>query len=160
MTPESYIKIYVDREHNPGDFWLTEAQAEICDGKMESCTVDIYALLTRAKERKQADTRDIFDRIFRGSMPAIVSGGNSNSQISKRESNHRTVSGFSFAVDFYYMNLISKGIFKMKVIFSVFLYFIQCLICPGEEIPYTVSRCRNLVKTALGQCYIILSIRI
>ena len=79
---------------------------------------------------------------------------------SKRESNHRAVSGFSFAIDFCYMHLIFKGIFKMKVIFSVFLYFIKCLICPGEEIPYTVSRCRNLVKTALGQCYIILSIRI
>ena len=65
-----------------------------------------------------------------------------------------------FCHRFYYMHLIFKGIFKMKVIFSVFLYFIQCLICPGEEIPYTVSRCRNLVKTALGQCYIILSIRI
>ena len=66
----------------------------------------------------------------------------------------------SIVMAFYCMHLISKRIFKMKVIFSVFLYFIQCLICPGEEIPYTVSRCRNLVKTALGQCYIILSIRI
>lgn len=103
----TYIKIYVDREHNPGDFWLTGSQvfklmrgvqeslagrvavlsltslsqAEICDGKMEPFTVDIDALLTRAKERKQADTREIFNRIFRGSMPAIVSGRNSNSQI-------------------------------------------------------------------------------
>ena len=103
----TYIKIHVDREHNPGDFWLTGSQvfklmrgvqeslagrvavlsltslsqAEICDGKMEPFTVDIDALLTRAKERKQADTREIFDRIFRGSMPAIVSGRNSNSQI-------------------------------------------------------------------------------
>ena len=48
---------------------------------MEPFTVDIDALLTRAKERKQADTREIFNRIFRGSMPAIVSGRNSNSQI-------------------------------------------------------------------------------
>lgn len=103
----TYIKIHVDREHNPGDFWLTGSQvfklmrgvqeslagrvavlsltslsqAEICDGKMEPFTVDIDALLTRAKERKQADTREIFNRIFRGSMPAIVSGRNSNSQI-------------------------------------------------------------------------------
>lgn len=103
----TYIKIHVDREHKPGDFWLTGSQvfklmrgvqeslagrvavlsltslsqAEICDGKMEPFTVDIDALLTRAKERKQADTREIFNRIFRGSMPAIVSGRNSNSQI-------------------------------------------------------------------------------
>ena len=87
----TYIKIHVDREHNPGDFWLTGSQvfklmrgvqeslagrvavlsltslsqAEICDGKMEPFTVDIDALLTRAKERKQADTREIFNRIFR-----------------------------------------------------------------------------------------------
>ena len=97
----------MDRNHNPGDFWLTGSQvfklmrgvqeslagrvavlsltslsqAEICNGKMEPFTVDIEALLTRAKERKPADAREIFDRIFKGSMPAIVSGKNSNSQI-------------------------------------------------------------------------------
>ena len=103
----TYIKIYVDRNHNPGDFWLTGSQvfklmrgvqeslagrvavlsltslsqAEICNGNIEPFTVDIEALLTRAKERKPADAREIFDRIFKGSMPAIVSGKNSNSQI-------------------------------------------------------------------------------
>lgn len=103
----TYIKIYVDRNHNPGDFWLTGSQvfklmrgvqeslagrvavlsltslsqAEICNGKMEPFTVDIEALSERAKERKPSDAREIFDRIFKGSMPAIVSGKNSNSQI-------------------------------------------------------------------------------
>ena len=103
----TYIKIYVDRNHNPGDFWLTGSQvfklmrgvqeslagrvavlsltslsqAEICNGNIEPFTVDIEALLTRAKERKPADAREIYDRIFKGSMPAIVSGKNSNSQI-------------------------------------------------------------------------------
>lgn len=103
----TYIKIYVDRNHNPGDFWLTGSQvfklmrgvqeslagrvavlsltslsqAEICNGKMEPFTVDIEALSERTKERKPADAREIFDRIFKGSMPAIVSGKNSNSQI-------------------------------------------------------------------------------
>jgi len=103
----TYIKIYVDRNHKPGDFWLTGSQvfklmrgvqeslagrvavlsltslsqAEICNGKMEPFTVDIEALSERAKERKPADAREIFDRIFKGSMPAIVSGKNSNSQI-------------------------------------------------------------------------------
>lgn len=103
----TYIKIYVDKNHNPGDFWLTGSQvfklmrgvqeslagrvavlsltslsqAEICGGPMEPFTIDMESLAARSKERKQADTRDIFDRIFRGSMPAIVSGQNSNSQI-------------------------------------------------------------------------------
>lgn len=35
----------------------------------------------RQKEREQADTREIFERIYQGSMPAIVSGINSNSQL-------------------------------------------------------------------------------
>ena len=48
---------------------------------MEPFTVDMDALAIRRKKRKQADTREIFERIFRGSMPAIVSGQNSNSQI-------------------------------------------------------------------------------
>lgn len=103
----TYIKIIVDKNHNPGDFWLTGSQmfkmmrgvqeslagrvavlsltslsqAEICNGQMEPFTIDMDALVSRSKERKPADTRDIFARIFRGSMPAIVSGQNSNSQI-------------------------------------------------------------------------------
>lgn len=103
----TYIKIYVDKNHNPGDFWLTGSQvfklmrgvseslagrvavlsltslsqAEIDNGQMEPFTIDMEALSARKKERKKADTRDIFDRIYRGSMPAVVSGQNSNSQI-------------------------------------------------------------------------------
>ena len=103
----TYIKIYVDKNHNPGDFWLTGSQvfslmrgvqeslagrvavlsltslsqAEICDGQMEPFVIDMDALSARGKDRKKADTREVFDRIFRGSMPAIVSGQNSNSQI-------------------------------------------------------------------------------
>ncbi len=102
-----YIKMHVDKSHEPGAFWLTGSQvfklmrgvqeslagrvavlsltslsqAEICNGRMEPFTVDLDALSVRSKERKPADTRDIYDRIFRGSMPAIVSGQNSNSQI-------------------------------------------------------------------------------
>ena len=103
----TYIKIHVDREHNPGDFWLTGSQvfklmsgiqeslagrvavlsltslsqAEICGGEMQPFTLDIEELSARRKERTKADTGVIFDRIFRGSMPAIVSEKNSNSQI-------------------------------------------------------------------------------
>ncbi|MCM1180461.1 MAG: ATP-binding protein [Clostridium sp.] len=103
----TYIKIHVDRNHDPGAFWLTGSQifklmhgvqeslagrvavlsltslsqAEICNGKTEPFTIDLDSLAARSKERKQADTRGIFERIFRGSMPAIVSEQNSNSQI-------------------------------------------------------------------------------
>lgn len=103
----AYIKIHVDKYHNAGDFWLTGSQvfkrmsgiqeslagrvavlsltslsqAEICGGEMQPFTLDIEELSARRKERTKADTGVIFDRIFRGSMPAIVSEKNSNSQI-------------------------------------------------------------------------------
>ncbi len=102
-----YIKIHVDKYHNAGDFWLTGSQvfkrmsgiqeslagrvavlsltslsqAEICGGEMQPFTLDIEKLSARRKERTEADTGVIFDWIFRGSMPAIVSEKNSNSQI-------------------------------------------------------------------------------
>lgn len=103
----TYIKIHVDKTHNPGDFWLTGSQvfklmrgvqeslagrvavlsltslsqAEISNGTMEPFLVDMDVLLRRSNNREEADTRDIFERIYRGSMPAIVSGTNSNIQI-------------------------------------------------------------------------------
>lgn len=103
----AYIKIHIDKYHNAGDFWLAGSQvfkrmsgiqeslagrvavlsltslsqAEICGGEMQPFTLDIEKLSARRKERTKADTGVIFDRIFRGSMPAIVSEKNSNSQI-------------------------------------------------------------------------------
>lgn len=103
----TYIKIYVDRNHEPGAFWLigsqvfrlmrgvqeslagrvavlsmtSLSQAEICGSTMKPFFVDLDALSERAKSRKAADTREIYERIYRGSMPAIVSGASSNSQI-------------------------------------------------------------------------------
>ncbi len=103
----TYIKIHVDKTHKPGSFWLTGSQAfklmrgvqeslagriavlsltslsqaEICGGKMEPFIVDLKALSERSEQRKPADTQEIFARIFKGSMPALVSGQNSNSQI-------------------------------------------------------------------------------
>lgn len=103
----TYIKIHVDKSHNPGDFWLTGSQvfklmhgvpeslagrvavlsltslsqAEMCGAQMEPFTIDLESLGNRGKARKPADTRGIYNRIFRGSMPAIVSGQNSNNQI-------------------------------------------------------------------------------
>lgn len=103
----TYIKIHVDKNREPGAFWLTGSQvfklmkgvqeslagrvavlsltslsqAEICGGTMEPFTVDMEALSARGEDREEADARDIFERIYKGSMPAIVSGANSNSQI-------------------------------------------------------------------------------
>lgn len=103
----TYIKIHVDNYHEPGAFWLTGsqvfklmrgvqeslagrvavlsmtslAQAEVCGGSMEPFKVDLQAIAAREKQREIIDTRGIFERIYKGSMPAIISGANSNSQI-------------------------------------------------------------------------------
>lgn len=103
----TYIKISVDTDHEPGAFWLTGSQvfklmhgvqeslagrvavlsmtslsqAEMCGSPMTPFEVDLEELLQREKMRKNADASEIFERIFKGSMPAIVSGQNSNSQI-------------------------------------------------------------------------------
>ena len=103
----TYIKVHVDRHHNPGDFWLTGSQifklmrgvqeslagrvavlsmtslsqAEISGGKIKPFAINIEELDKRVEERKQADVKEIFERIYRGSMPSVVSGQNTNSQI-------------------------------------------------------------------------------
>lgn len=103
----TYIKKYVDKNHEPGAFWLTGSQvfklmrgvqeslagrvavlsltslsqAEISGGEMKPFTIELEKLSEREKERDKTDARGIFERIYRGSMPAIVSGANSNSQI-------------------------------------------------------------------------------
>lgn len=103
----TYIKINVDANHEPGAFWLTGsqvfklmhgvqeslagrvavlsltslAQAEIAGYQAEPFTVDLQQLAARADERIPADTGVIFERIYKGSMPAIISGANSNPQI-------------------------------------------------------------------------------
>lgn len=103
----TYIKMYVDKNHEPGAFWLTGSQmfklmggvqeslagrvavlsltslsqTEIEGGTMKPFTVDMESLTERKEGRKEADVKTIFERIYRGSMPAIVSGVNSNIQI-------------------------------------------------------------------------------
>ncbi len=103
----TYIKMHVDKNHEPGAFWLTGSQAfklmqgvqeslagraavlsltslsqaEISDEGIEPFIIDMEALLARKAVRKKADTRGIFERIYKGSMPAIVSGAKSNSMI-------------------------------------------------------------------------------
>ena len=103
----AYIKMNVDKNHEPGAFWLTGSQvfklmrgvqeslagrvavlsltslsqAEIAGREMEPFTIEMEALAARKTGREEIDTRGIFERIFKGSMPAIVSGLISNSQI-------------------------------------------------------------------------------
>ena len=97
-----YIKLIVDKEQNNGAFWLTGSevfslmrgvqeslagrvallslsslsQAEAYGGEEEMFTLDTESLLSRKKGRKLADAEEIFKRIFKGSMPAIVRGYN------------------------------------------------------------------------------------
>ncbi|MBE7065679.1 MAG: ATP-binding protein [Ruminococcaceae bacterium] len=103
----TYIKIHVDKNHNPGDFWLTGSQifklmrgvqeslagrvavlslnslsqAEITGTMSSPFKVDFEQLATQRKDRLPADTKEIFERIYNGAMPAIVSGAIGNSQI-------------------------------------------------------------------------------
>ena len=95
-----YIKIYVDEHQQAGDFWLTGSQifklmdgvqeslagrvcllhmsplsqAEACGCTSEPFTVDFERLLMRSKAVAPASIQKIFERIWRGGMPAIVSG--------------------------------------------------------------------------------------
>jgi predicted AAA+ superfamily ATPase len=102
-APELFpqIKLLVDRNGNAGDFWLTGSQIfKLMDGVRESLagrvavlalstlsqseiyspgrgrpfTLDPDRLAEKQKYTPSADTPEIFRRIFRGSMPAIVSG--------------------------------------------------------------------------------------
>ena len=57
------------------------AQAELAGASMTPLEIDPEALKEREKLRIPADVQGIFERIYRGSMPAIVSGRNTNSQI-------------------------------------------------------------------------------
>mgnify|MGYP000007925284 CR=1 FL=1 len=117
----TYIKMHVDKNHEPGAFWLTGSQvfklmrgvqeslagrvavlsltslsqAEISGGEMEPFSIEMEALNERKKEREgrkkeevrkkeereKKERRKKEERIYKGSMPAIVSGANSNSQI-------------------------------------------------------------------------------
>ena len=95
-----YIKLMVDKEQKKGDFWLTGSevfslmrgvqeslagrvallslsslsQTEAYGGQEQTFTLTPESLLSRKEGRKPADAEEIFKRIFKGSMPAIVSG--------------------------------------------------------------------------------------
>ena len=103
----TYIKIHADKTHEAGAFWLTGSQvfklmqgvqeslagrvavlsltslsqAELAGGEISPFVIELDALAARKASREKTDAKGIFERIFRGSMPAIVSGANGNSQI-------------------------------------------------------------------------------
>lgn len=109
-----YIKIHIDRYHNPGDFWLTGSQLfKLMSGVQESLAGrvallhmsplsqrEIYGGVTspfeididKLKERQNAispvSVTEIYKRIFNGGMPALVSG-----QYSDRETFYKSYIG-------------------------------------------------------------------
>lgn len=96
----TYIKIHIDEYHNPGDFWMTGSQMfRLMRGVQESLagrvailhmspmsqreiigadcvpfTTDMNVLMDECKKIKPVDTPALFERIWKGSMPGIVSG--------------------------------------------------------------------------------------
>lgn len=126
----TYIKILVDKYHNAGDFWLTGLQIfKMMEGVREtlagrvavlslsslsqneiynhdknaSFNLSLDMLLERQKKAPKADTPEMFRRIFFGSMPALVSGKYTDSNIFYRSYLNtyieRDVRGLSDSID-------------------------------------------------------------
>lgn len=96
----TYIKIYIDEHHNPGDFWMTGSQIfRLMRGVSESLagrvallhmsplsareilgydsvpfSVNFDRLLAESKQIMPVTTPDLFRRIWQGSMPGLASG--------------------------------------------------------------------------------------
>lgn len=103
----TYIKIHIDEHHNPGDFWMTGSQIfRLMQGVQESLagrvallhmspmsqreiigaqcipfTTDFGTLLTESKRIAPVTTPELFERIWNGSMPGLVSGQYSDRNI-------------------------------------------------------------------------------
>lgn len=96
-----YIKMMVDEQQNPGDFWMTGSQLfKMMEGVQESLAgrvallhlsplsqseilgyadhapfqVEFDLLAARQETRNVCDTPALFQRIYRGGMPALVTG--------------------------------------------------------------------------------------
>lgn len=96
----TYIKISIDENHNPGDFWLTGSQVfRLMKGVQESLAgrvallhlsplsqreisktdpnpfaVDFDGLLADSKKIKPLTSPELFERMWNGSMPGLLSG--------------------------------------------------------------------------------------
>lgn len=103
-----YIKIMVDERHQPGDFWLTGSQLfKMMEGVQESLagrvallhlsplsqseimkrppeppfSLELPLLSERQNGRQMLNTPEVFQRIYQGGMPALVTGTYSNASI-------------------------------------------------------------------------------
>ncbi len=103
----TYIKIYVDQHHNPGDFWMTGSQIfRLMRGVQESLagrvallhmsplsqreitgapcvpfTPDAARLLTEGEQLRPVAAPELFGRLWQGSMPGLVSGRTPNRNV-------------------------------------------------------------------------------
>lgn len=109
-APELFnrIKILIDKDNNPGDFWMTGSQVfRLMQGVSESLAgriailnlsslsqnemynkshnepfiVDFDKLNERVKRAKIADSTQLFERIYKGGMPVIASGKYKDSNV-------------------------------------------------------------------------------
>lgn len=96
----TYIKIYIDEKHNPGDFWMTGSQIyrlmqgvqeslagrvailrmspmsqrEICGYSVRPFKIDLDDFVSDAKTILPVTTPELFERVWKGSMPGMASG--------------------------------------------------------------------------------------
>lgn len=96
----TYIKIHIDKNHNPSDFWLTGSQIfRLMQGVQESLagrvallhmspmsqreiigapcvpfTTDMERFLAEQNQIQPVTAPELFERLWRGSMPGLVSG--------------------------------------------------------------------------------------
>ncbi|MBP1588017.1 MAG: ATP-binding protein [Clostridia bacterium] len=96
----TYIKIHIDKNHNPGDFWMTGSQIfRLMQGVKESLAGRVALLHMSPMSQREIDGRsavpfstnfdtlveeikkvepipapEIYERLWKGSMPGIVSG--------------------------------------------------------------------------------------
>lgn len=96
----TYVKIHIDEHHNPGDFWMTGSQIfRLMRGVQESLagrvallhmspmsqreiigvpcvpfTTDFDLLLSESKKITPIETPEMFERIWKGCMPGLISG--------------------------------------------------------------------------------------
>ena len=96
----TYIKIHIDRHHNPGDFWMTGSQIfRLMQGVQESLAGRVALLHMSTLSQREIDGRpcvpfstdfdtlsaesktvnpvtapEMYERLWKGSMPGVVSG--------------------------------------------------------------------------------------
>ena len=96
----TYIKIHIDKFHNPGDFWMTGSQIfrlmrgvqeslagrvallhmsplsqrEITGAACAPFTTDMERLLADRDRIRPVSTPELFGRLWQGSMPGLISG--------------------------------------------------------------------------------------